>query len=152
LRLPDGTRPLNKPLNVQEVSSKLLGEHLGVNRVGYAELENRDYVIRREYARGVAPLAGQGPVGGFAAALRDAFRRGETVVVYDVETDPRFTESERVAMRARQIAAFVGVTLLRGGQLVAAFGANSATPRSWAPTEVALIREVAERTWDAVER
>jgi len=152
LRLSDALRPLSNPLDVQEVSSKLLGEHLSVNRVGYAELENREYVIRREYARGVAPLAGQGPVGGFAAALRDAFRRGETVVVDDVDTDPRFTEPERVVMRARQIAAFVGVMLLKGGQLVAAFGANNATPRSWAPIEIALIRDVAERTWDAVER
>jgi PAS domain S-box-containing protein len=151
LRLSDALRWLSDPLDVQEVSSKLLGEHLCVNRVGYAELENREYVIRREYVRGVAPLAGQGQRG-FAAALRDAFRRGETVVVYDVDTDPRFTESERVAMRARQIAAFVGVMLLKGGQLVAAFGANNATPRSWAPTEIALIRDVAERTWDAVER
>jgi PAS domain S-box-containing protein len=151
LKLADALRPLSNPLDVQEVSSKLLGEHLGVNRVGYAELENREYVIRREYARGVAPLAGQ-RLGSIAAALRDAFRRGETVVVEDVDTDPRFTDAERVAMRARQIAAFVGVMLLKDGQLVGAFGVNNATPRSWAPVEIALIRDVAERTWDAVER
>ena len=63
LRLSDALRPLSNPLDVQEVASRLLGEHLRVNRVGYAEIENRDYVIRREYARGVAPLVGQGPVG-----------------------------------------------------------------------------------------
>ena len=97
-------------------------------------------------------LPDKGRSGRFAAALRDAYRRGETVVVNDVDTDPRFTESERVAMQARQIAAFVGVMLLKGGQLVAAFGANNATPRSWTPIEIALIRDVAERTWDAVER
>src|SRR5262245_7449441 len=45
LRLADALRPLINPLDVQEVSSKLLGEHLSVNRVGYAELENREYVI-----------------------------------------------------------------------------------------------------------
>jgi PAS domain S-box-containing protein len=151
LRLSDALRPLRDPIEVQEVASRLLGEHLRVNRVGYAELENREYVVRREYARGVAPLAGQGPVGGFAEALRDEFRSGEPVVVNDVDTDPRFTESERLAMRPRQIAAFVGVLLLKGGQLVAAFGANNATPRSWTPTEIALIRDVGERTWDAVE-
>jgi PAS domain S-box-containing protein len=151
LRLSDALRPLSDPLDVQEIASQLLGEHLRVNRVGYAEITERGYVIRREYARGVGPLVG-GPAGGFGAALRDAYRRGETVVVNDVHTDPRFTESERVAMQAREIAAFVGVMLLKGGRLVAAFGANNATPRSWAPTEIALIRDVAERTWDAVER
>jgi hypothetical protein len=98
LRLSDALRPLRDPIEVQEVASRLLGEHLRVNRVGYAEIDNRQYVIRREYARGVAPLAGQGPVGSFGAALRDEFRSGEPVVVNDVDTDPRFTESERVAI------------------------------------------------------
>jgi len=151
LKLSDSLRPLRDPIAVQEVASRLLGEHLHVNRVGYAELENGGFVVRREYARGVAPLAGKGPVGSFAAALRAEFRSGAPVVVTDVDTDPRFTEPERVAMHGRQIVAFVGVMLLKGGQLVAAFGANNATPRSWTPTEIALIRDVGERTWDAVE-
>ena len=85
-------------------------------------------------------------------ALRDAYRNGETVVVNDVSTDPRFTEAERTIMQARQIAAYVGVTLIKGGRLVAAFGANNATPRVWTSMEVELIRGVAERTWEAIER
>src|SRR6185312_2722516 len=66
--------------------------------------------------------------------------------------DPRFTEDERTNMQGRQIAAFIGATLVKNGRLLAAFGANNATPRTWTPTEVALVRDVAERTWDAVER
>src|SRR5262249_40735822 len=66
--------------------------------------------------------------------------------------DPRFTEAERATMQARQIAAYVGVTLIKNGRLVAAFGANNATPRVWTSKEVELIRDVAERTWEAVER
>jgi PAS domain S-box-containing protein len=152
LRLSDALRPLSDPLDVQEVAARLLGEHLRSNRVGYAEIDGRDYVIRREYASGVRPLVGEGPVGTFGVALRDAYRNGETVVVNDVSTDPRFTEAERTIMQARQIAAYVGVTLIKGGRLVAAFGANNATPRVWTSVEVELIRGVAERTWEAVER
>jgi PAS domain S-box-containing protein len=152
LRLNDALRPLSDPHDVQETAARLLGEHLQVNRVGYAEIEDREYVIRREYARGVAPLVGQGPLGTFGAALLDAYRRGETVVVNDVRTDPRFTDPERATMDGRQIAAFVGVTLLKGGRIVAAFGVNNATPRVWTPMDVEVIRDVAERTWDAVER
>ena len=152
LKLSDALRPLGDPLDRQEVAARLLGEHLQVNRVGYAEIEDNKYVIRREYARGVASLTGQGPAGSFGAALSEAYRRGETVVVSDVGTDPRFTESERVVMRERQIAAFAGVMLLKGGRLVAAFGANNATARQWTPMEVELVRDVAERTWEAVEQ
>src|SRR5206468_185854 len=152
LKLSDALRPLGDPLDVQEVAARLLGEHLRSNRVGYAEIDGHAYVIRREYASGVRPLVGEGPVGTFGVALRDAYRNGETVVVNDVSTDPRFTEAERTIMQARQIAAYVGVTLIKGGRLVAAFGANNATPRVWTSIEVELIRGVAERTWEAIER
>jgi GAF domain-containing protein len=84
--------------------------------------------------------------------LSDAYRRGDTVVVNDVDSDSRFTASERISLQERRIAAFIGVTLIKGGQLVAAFGTNNATPRAWTATEIALVRDVAERTWDAVER
>ena len=152
LKLSDALRGLSDPDDVQEAAARLLGEHLGVNRVGYAEMEDHGYVIRREYTRGVATLVGHGPSGSFGAALRDAYRRGDTVVVDDVSSDPRFTDSERVSLEARQIAAFIGTTLVKNGKFLAAFGANNATPRNWTPTEIALVRDVAERTWDAVER
>ena len=133
LKLSDALRGLIDPDDVQETAARLLGEHLGVNRVGYAEMEDHGYVIRREYARGVAPLVGHGTSGGFGAALRDAYRRGETVVVNDVSSDPRFTEAERVTMKQREIAAFIGATLVKNGKFLAAFGANNATPREWRP-------------------
>jgi len=150
--LNDALRPLSDPSDVQETAARLLGEHLRVTRAGYAEVDGRDYIIRREYKSGVSPLVGQGPLGSFGAALREAYMRGETAVVTDVQTDPRFTEAERVRMQSRQIAAFIGVTLLKGGRVVAAFGVNHAMARIWSPMEVELVRDVAERTWDAVER
>ena len=86
------------------------------------------------------------------ATLREALQRGETIVVSDVQTDQRLSDDDRATFRARQIAAFVGVALFKDGQMVAAFGANHDTPRVWTAAEIELVREVAERTWDAVER
>ena len=151
LRLDDRLRSLTEPALIQETAARLLGEHLQVTRVGYAEIGPHGFTIRREYLNGVAPLE-QGPKGDFGAALSEGFRRGETVVVHDVDTDPRLTDDERRTMRARQIGAFVGVTLVKDERLVAAFGANHVNPRRWAPVEIELVRDVAVRTWDAVER
>src|SRR5262249_48881218 len=118
----------------------------------YAEVDGGNYNILREHVRSGRPLAGDRSGISIGASLREALRRGETIVVSDVDTDPRLNEDDRASMRARQLAAFVGVALFKDGRMVAAFGANHHTPRNWTAAEVELIRDVAARTWDAVER
>ena len=152
LRLNDAVRPLSDAAAIQEIAARHLCEHLGAARVGYAELEGREYIIRREHARGVEPLVGHAPANRCGGALGEALRRGETIVVSDVQADQRLSDDDRAAFRSRQIAAFVGVARFKDGQMVAAFGVNHDTPRVWTTGEIELVREVAERTWDAVER
>ena len=152
LRLNDALRPLSDPGDVQETAARLLGQHLGATRVGYAEFDGHQYAIRREYTRGVPPLAGQPPGISLGRQLNEALGRGETIVINDVQTDPRLSDSDRATLQSRQIAALIGTTLFKGGRMVAAFGANHVAPRTWTAAEVALVRDVGERTWDAVER
>jgi PAS domain S-box-containing protein len=152
LRLNDALRPLSDAAAVQETAARLLGEHLGASRVHYLELEGAEYVIRCEYTHGVAPLAERGSLATFDGALRGAYSRGETVIVNDTNTDPRLSGAEREALIARQMASFVGVTLIKGGRAVAAFSASQSTPREWTTAETSLVRDVAERTWEAAGR
>jgi PAS domain S-box-containing protein len=152
LRLNDALRPLNDPGEVQETAARLLGERLGANRVGYAEFEGGKYTIQREYTHGVPPLAGRRLGISVGDELRAALQRGETIVVNDAETDPRLSDSDRATLRSGHMTALIGTTLFKGGRMVAAFGANHATPRLWTTSEIALVRDVGERTWDAVER
>src|SRR5262245_37430586 len=150
--LNDRLRPLRDPVEIQDVAARLLGEHLAVNRVIYAELYGDEFVITRSYQDGVGPFAGSGRVAALGEALLEAYRRGETVVVNDVSTDPRFTDDERSNLAANQIAAFVRVMFIKDGQLAASFGVHSATPRGWTRGQIALIETTGERTWSAAER
>jgi PAS domain S-box-containing protein len=152
LRLNDALRPLSDPGDVQETAARLLGQHLGATRVGYAEMDGGRYTIRREYTNGVPPLAGQPPGIQVGDELGAALSRGETIVVNDVHTDPRLSHVERATFHERQIAALIGTTLFKNGRMVAAFGANHVAPRVWTESEVSLVHDVAQRTWDAVER
>ena len=152
LRLNDALRPLIDPAAVQQTASRLLGEHLQIARVAYADFERSGtYFIRHEHARGVAPLGGspRTPVGG---AIGEALHRAEPVVVTNVEEDARLTAADRERYRGMQTASFVTVTLFKDGQRVAGFGAAHDRPRVWTQTDIDLVRDVAERTWDAVER
>ena len=152
ITLNEQLRPLKDPVAIQEVAVRLIGEHLHASRVNYAHIDGDEFVISRSYADGVPPFAGRGSVARFGKAIVDACRRGETVAVDDVQTDPRFTDAEREQLLAGQTAAFVGTPLIKDGRWLATFGVHSATPRTWTRDQIALVEVTAERTWGAGER
>src|SRR5262252_5484738 len=152
LRLNDAVRPLNDPGEIQDVTVRFLGEHLRVNRVVYATIEGDEFFVRRSYANGVAAPPPRGAIGISGEVMLGAYRRGETVAVNDVTTDPRFTEADRGRLFANEIVAFVSMMLHKEGRWLAAFGVHHATPRTWTPDEIALIEETGERMWAAAER
>ena len=152
ITLNEQLRPLKDPVEIQEVAVRLIGEHLHASRVNYAHIDGDEFVISRSYADGVPPFAGRGSVARFGKAIVDACRRGETVAVDDVNTDPRFTDAEREQLLAGETAAFVGTPLIKDGRWLATFGVHSATPRTWTRDQIALVEITAERTWSAGER
>ena len=152
IQLNERLRPLRAPVDIQEVAVRLIGEHLDASRVNYAQVEGEQVVVRRTYAPKEGPVPGRDPVARLGAAILEAYRRGETVVVSDVQEDARFTDTERGQFGANGIAAFVSVPITKHGQWVAAFTVLSARPRTWTPDQIALIELSADRTWGAAER
>ena len=150
--LNERLRPLRDPVEIQEVVVRLVGDHLQASRVNYAQIEGDEFVVVRWYAPTVAPFAVRGHVARFGRAIVDACRRGETVVVSDVKTDPRFMDAERAQLLADEIEAFVSVPITKQGRWVATFGVQSTTPRTWTRDEIALVELTSERTWGAGER
>ena len=74
---------------------------------------------------------------------------GGPVVVADTQTSSLFPDADR---SAGGVGAFVAAPLMREGRLVAALLVNNLSPRDWTPDEVGLVKETAERTWEAIER
>ena len=152
LDLSDALRPLKNPIEIQEAAARFLGERLRAERALYFEVRGQDYVIERDYAKGVPQLRGRFPVGAFGPKLWEEIEAGRTVVVKDVETDGSLSAEERLAYAAVQIGAHVGVPLVKGGRLVAGLVVHAKELREWTEDEVELIEETAERTWAAVGR
>ena len=152
LRLIDAVRPLNDPVEIQETTSRLVGEHLRVNRVLYVDIDGGEFIIRMSYAKDVAPFTRRGQISDFGSVFLEAFARGEGLIVNDVRSDPRFTENERATQLASDIVASAEAILMKGGRCVGAFAVHSATARTWTRDEIDLIRDVAERAWDSIQR
>lgn len=152
IRLAETLRPLLNAIDVQAQASRMLGEHLGANRVVYFEIRGDEYVIERDYSAGVRPLAGRYPVAAFGPALLAVLLEGRTVVEADATTQPDRPPGERAAFEAIQVRGHVDVPLVKDGRFVAGMTVHVCQRRDWTRQEVALIEETAERTWAAVER
>ena len=152
VRLADTLRPLSDPAAAQAAASRALGEHLGVSRVLYFEIAADEYVVERDYCRGVESIAGRYPVGAFGPTLLANFLAGRMVVETDATTHPGRPPAERAAFAAIQVHGHVDVPLVKNGAFVAGMTVQCREPREWTADEVAVIEETAERTWATVER
>lgn len=150
--LNDALRLLADPIEIQATASRVLGEYLGANRVTYFEVCSDDYVVERDYVNGAVALAGRYPIASFGSTLIAEYCAGRTVVVSNVADDPSLSSEQKFAYASIQIAAHIGIPLIKQDKFVAGLAIHAVEPRLWTPEEVTLAEEVAERTWAAVER
>jgi PAS domain S-box-containing protein len=155
LRLEERLRGLADPKAAMASAAEALGLHLGVGRVGYGEVDASGTFldVERDWTDGAMPsLAGRLRLDDFGEAATAEYRSGGAVRVADVLADAR-TRGAREAYEAiGGPRSGIGVPLLKDGRLVAVLFVHQATPRCFTDEEEALVREVADRTWSAVER
>lgn len=157
IALADRLRGLDDPEEVKQASTELLGRYLGASRVGYAEVDEASGTVsvRGDWTRDAETQSLGGHSGLIAAFGEDALaflHSGETLAVSDIRTLPLGDEERRRAWEAVGMRAFVTVPLVRDGALKALLYVHEPQPRFWKRSEVAMVRDVAERTWAAVER
>jgi PAS domain S-box-containing protein len=154
LNLSDALRPLSDAVEIQRAAMRVLGEHLQVDRVLYAEVDpdGQTYFISDNYVREANPkLIGRFSTNDFGK-VSERLRAGETFAVEDMTSDERLSEAARAAFIGFNVYASVGVPLIKGGRWVANLGIQHGQAREWTEAEIALVQETAERTWAAVER
>jgi PAS domain S-box-containing protein len=153
LKLVDVVRPLDDPLAIQAAAAKMLGTHLGVNRVCYGELSALGEIrAGGEFVGSAAPPVGPRDLCGFHPALLDKCLAGQTVVVGDVSEASDHGAQGLANYAALGICAHVTVPLLKHHKLVTAMGVYHDSPRAWTAHEVSLIEACVDRTWGSVQR
>ena len=152
--LADALREVEVPADAQRVATRLLGEHLGATRVHYATVsdDGAEGIVEDGHWEGASALRGSFQFDRYGPAVMSEFRAGRTIRIDDVAGDERLTPSERQATMDLGVAAYVMVPLMRTGRPVAVLVVHQDRPRRWAPEEVEVIEETAERTAATVER
>jgi len=152
LRLSDALRPLVDGAAIEETSARLLGQHLGLNRVLVGEFVGDEVVIERDWVDGVASMAGRYPTSDLIRIMIECYQQGQAFVADDLAGDARVDARERATWAPGGIGALVSVGLLGNSHVTANFCVQSLPPRRWTEAQVSLVREVAERAWAAMER
>ena len=151
LELKARLRELSDPEAVMAAAVEALGVHLGANRVGYSEIHEDDdaAMILACYADGVAPFSGSHKLSTFGRESNARQSYGRMEVCEDIDADPAQAGGVWPSIETR---AFASVPLIRNGRFTASLFVNFREPHKWTDDEVALIEDVAARTWEALER
>ncbi|MDQ7988050.1 MAG: ATP-binding protein [Candidatus Dactylopiibacterium sp.] len=155
LTLNDRMRALADPIDVMALSSELLGRYLGAGRCGYGEVDatGEFFIVERDWTDGVMESAkGRHRCDDFGAELIAANRAGECVAVDDAREDPRTRGVLPTFEAIGHLRSSLAMPMLKQGRWCATLFVQHTHPRHWTYDEQLLVREVAERTWSAVDR
>jgi signal transduction histidine kinase len=155
LQVVDTLRRLHHPSDIVECACALLGKHLELDHACYVEGDGTagGFEVIHDWARdGAAALAGRrARIRDFGPAALALLRTGAPLAIQDSATDPRLPERgpNYAAAGARAILA---LPRLRRGELQAALVGYATTPRNWDEEECKLAADIAERSWEALDR
>ena len=149
----DATRDLRDEHALKRVASDLLGLHLQASRVMVgAVVGEANWVVGQSYANGVQQIEGSYNLDDYVPRLLlAALKSGQDIVVPDMAGDDAYTESEKAASARLEIGANLLIPIMRNGALAAVVDVHQKTAREWTPEDISITREIAERTWTAVE-
>jgi signal transduction histidine kinase len=153
IRLTDAIRDLETEDDIALAAASILGEAMGVSRVGYGFIDPvlETLTVHRDWtAPGIESLAGTLNLRDYGSFIDD-LRRGEFIAIADVEKDDRTREAAE-ALKSRSAWSFVNFPMLRKGELVAVLFVNHAERRPWSDEDLALFRDLGERTRTTTER
>jgi signal transduction histidine kinase len=155
LQVVDSLRRLHHPSDIIEGSCTLLGKHLELERACYVETDEADgsFEVMHDWARDAGtPLIGRrARLDDFGPQALALLRTGSPLAVRDATADPRLpARGERYA--AAGARAILVVPKVRRGQLVAALVGYSTQPRDWDEEAQRLATDIAERSWEALDR
>ena len=148
------TRTLTDPGEVMQVTTRLLGQHLGATRCAYADVEpdNNRFTIRSDWSRpGVPSSAGVYKLDLFGPQATSNLRSGRHLVVHDVDAELGDEGGGRM-FNAIGIKAIVCAGLVKAGRLVAMMAVHQAHPRRWTEDDLRIITDVVDRCWVHIER
>ncbi|MCJ2109185.1 PAS domain S-box protein [Methylobacterium sp. E-041] len=153
IELGDRLRDLSDRPCIAAVAAEIAGRTLGLSHAGYgaADADRETITIERDWsAPGLGAIPREHRFRDYGSYIEE-LKRGETVVIDDVTTDPR-SSGEAASLVSIQATSLVNIPLMEHGRLVALFFMLCDHARTWSAEEIGFLRNVADRTRAAIAR
>lgn len=152
LMLEDALQHVSDPRRIIDTSMRLLGEHLHANRCafGLVAADGSTLHVISDHVQDMPSLQGDFPLEA-AQGLRDALLENRPWFTTDTMT-PGAPDYVAEQYRHSGLRASLAIPLHKHGRLVAAIGVHQRAPRHWLSTEIELVRLVAARCWESMQR
>jgi signal transduction histidine kinase len=148
----DALREAANSRALMAIAAQKLGVHLNASCVGYANVDESEQwgEITQNWVAGEGPaLKGGQRLDNFGPLVIARLRSGRIVAVNDTANDPILAGANHQSMGSQ---AFIDVPLVKNNRLALLLFVLNAEPRAWTGSEIALVEEVAERTWACLQR
>lgn len=154
-RLTQALLETNNATAIKRVAIRMLGQHLGADRVSFGRLNGTASIIVDMDWLGadIPPLSGEWKATAWAPTVTYITTHRKHIVVRDVQNDTIITDAEtREQFAKTQTAAGIAVPLIIEDDVRAMLIVSHGSPRNWQDHEIELVKAVAMRLWDSVLR
>ncbi|MCO5731307.1 ATP-binding protein [Rhizobium sp. SSA_523] len=135
------------------ITTRMVGEHLSLSNCAYADMDEDEdgFTIRGDWAAEGSPsIVGHYSLAAFGALAVSNLTAGLPLIINDNLTE--LAPEEAKTFQDIGITATICMPLVREGKLTALMAIHDRVPRIWFSEELALIREVTERSWAHIQR
>jgi len=152
VELGDRLRAAETTREIAQIAAEISARALNGSRAGYAIIENDVAYVEADWTTGESvSLVGPRLFGTLGDLFCEPLRAGQHLVIDDVTTHWATRHNPEPFLTIR-MCALINVPLLENGVLRAIFYVHQAAPRMWQESEVQLLRDIGDRTWEAVCR
>lgn len=138
---------------ILSTTTRMLGEHLGVSICAYADMDADEdgFTIRGDWsAPGSATIVGHYSLAAFGKLAVQNLKGGVPLIVSDNLNE--LAPHEAATFQSIGISSTICMPLVKAGRLTALMAIHDKNPRQWTAIELAMLREVTERSWAHIER
>jgi len=154
LELTDGFHAAETPQDVLDQAAARLCKFLRCQHAAYVEVDvkQNEATILFQHAEDAEEVDRKHTLSDFGPEILTSLLENEEVVIDDTHDDRRVDQQAyREAFEQLGTRALACTSRRREGGLVAMMSIGHKNAHKWEPDEITLIRDVAERTWTALE-